>query len=90
MITVTCHFEGQVMVNAAQLRAARNWLGWTQAQLAERAGVAARTIARFEIGQSVPYDRTLADVRQVLETAGIEFIFEDGMGVGICCRRRAR
>jgi transcriptional regulator with XRE-family HTH domain len=71
------------MVNAEQIRAARGWLGLSQEDLARRSGVAKRTIARFEKSLSVPYDRTLRDLQDCLETMGIEFIFEGTVGVGI-------
>ena len=73
------------MITGLQIRAARGALGWSASQLAERAGVALRTIARFEETDGVPPSRTntLIDVAKALETAGIEFIGtpEDGPGV---------
>jgi transcriptional regulator with XRE-family HTH domain len=77
------------MLNAEQIRAARSWLGISQEELAQRAGVAKRTIARFELNLSVPYDRTLRDLQSSLEAMGIEFIFEGTVGVGIRVRRSA-
>lgn len=48
-------------------------LGWSQDQLAEASKVAKATIANFETGKREPYPRTLEDLRQALEAAGIEF-----------------
>jgi len=44
--------------------------------LAEKAGITARTIKRFEAVDEVPPSRssTLLDVKAALEAAGIEFI----------------
>ncbi|WP_237152177.1 helix-turn-helix domain-containing protein [Oryzibacter oryziterrae] len=71
------------MVNARQIRAARAWLGWSQQELADRSTVAKRTIAEFELGNRVPYDRTLRDLREALEREGIVFHFEGMAGIGI-------
>lgn len=70
------------MVNARQTRAARAWLGWTQDDLAKASTVAKRTIAEFELGNRVPYDRTLRDIREAFERAGIAFLFEEKVGIG--------
>ncbi len=35
------------------------WLGWSQAELAERAGVTQAQIARFEAGKAIPRADTL-------------------------------
>ena len=66
-----------------QCRAARALLGWSQAALEETSKVAKKTIADFERGARTPYDRTLADIRAALESAGVEFIAEDGGGAGV-------
>jgi predicted transcriptional regulator len=71
------------MVNAAQIRAARSWLQMDQEMLAEISGVSARSIARFENGETVPQDRTLRDLRRAIEDKGIEFLFDGHVGVGI-------
>ena len=63
-----------------QCRAARALIGWSRADLAERSGVAATTLAHFEVGKRAPYARTLADVRRTLEAAGVIFISGDDVG----------
>ena len=75
------------MINGAQIRAARGWLGLSQDDLARLSGVAKRTIARFELDVSVPYDRTLRDLQSCLEEKGVEFLFDGVIGVGIRMRR---
>ena len=62
-------------------------LGWSQDELAQRAGVAKQTLADFERGARSPYSRTLADIREALETAGVVFIDEDGGGAGVRLRK---
>ena len=54
----------------------------SQDELAERSGVAKRTIARIEQDLSVPCDRTLRDLQDCLEVMGMEFLFEGAKGVG--------
>ncbi|RBI83329.1 transcriptional regulator [Rhodosalinus halophilus] len=71
----------------AQLRAARNALGWSIEYLAERSGVSVRTIIRYEDHDDVPPSRSgnLKALRRTLENAGIEFIGtpEDRPGIRI-------
>lgn len=69
-----------------QLRAGRALIGWSQDRLAAKAKVAKATIANFEAGRRRPYDRTLDDIREALETAGVEFIPQDGGGPGVRLR----
>lgn len=64
-----------------QCRAARALLNWSQAVLAERAAVAKQTLADFERGARSPYPRTLADIKEALEAAGVEFTNGNAPGV---------
>ena len=61
----------------AQCRAARALLNWTQAVLAERAGVARKTIADFELATRTLHIRTRRDITATLEAAGIEFLWSE-------------
>jgi transcriptional regulator with XRE-family HTH domain len=70
-------------MTSEQCRAARALLGWSQQELSEVAKVARKTLADFERGARMPYDRTLRDIQSALEEAGIEFIPENGGGAGI-------
>lgn len=71
-------------ITAAQCRAARALLRWSQSDLAEKAEVGKQTLADFEREAREPYDRTLADIVSTLEEAGVEFIGTgDGQGVGV-------
>jgi transcriptional regulator with XRE-family HTH domain len=79
------------VITGLQIRAARAALGWSASALAERAGVALRTIARFEEVDGVPASRTntLIDVEKALEAAGIEFIGSPDDGPGIRLRAKS-
>ena len=69
-------------LTAAQCRAARGLVGWSQQQLATASKVAKPTIANFEAGKSTPYDRTAKDLVAALEAAGVEFTNgDDSLGV---------
>jgi len=71
--------DGKV-ATPAQCRAARALLNWTQAVLADRAGVARKTIADFELASRVLHIRTRRDITATLEAAGIEFMWGDDSG----------
>ncbi|WP_173980529.1 helix-turn-helix transcriptional regulator [Magnetospirillum sp. UT-4] len=75
-------------ITPAQSRAARALLGFSQQELADRAKVGKQTLADFERGARTPYHRTLRDIEATLEDAGIEFIPENGGGVGVRFRER--
>jgi len=75
------------MINKEQLRAARAWLGLSQDKVAKISKVASKTIKNFERGASLPYERTLRDIQKALEKLGIEFVFDEGEGIGIRIRR---
>lgn len=66
-----------------QCRAARALLGWTQDDLEANSQIAKKTIADFERGAAFPYERTLRDLKDALEAAGVEFIPENGGGAGV-------
>jgi ribosome-binding protein aMBF1 (putative translation factor) len=62
-----------------QVRAARSWLGWSQADLAAKAHVGLSTIKDFEGGNRTPIANNLAAIQQALEGAGVEFV-DDAKG----------
>lgn len=65
-----------------QITAARGLLGWSQAELAEAAGVAEMTIRRFESGPvNQLRKKTLEKIQGALEAQGIEFTNGTGRGV---------
>lgn len=76
------------LLTAAQVRAARGLIGWSQGDLAAAAKVGRATIADFESGKREPYPRTLDELRAALEAAGVEFIEENGGGPGVRQRKK--
>ena len=61
---------------------ARVAVGWGVRELAAKAGLSTNTVARFERGE-VLKEGTLAAIRTALEAAGVEFIEENGGGLGV-------
>jgi transcriptional regulator with XRE-family HTH domain len=78
------------MVTAAQCRAARGLLDWSQQELADRAGLGIVTIRQIEADITEPRRATLTVLKQAFEGAGVEFIDENGGGPGVRIRKRKR
>ena len=70
-------------ITAAQCRAARAILGMKQEELAAASRVSKRTIVNFEKEERQANGATLDALRRALETAGVEFIPENGGGAGV-------
>lgn len=78
------------MISAKQVRAARVFLGWEQRELAEKSGLSLPTIQRMEkLGMERSQAGNVERVQRALETAGVEFIPENGGGAGVRLRDRA-
>jgi transcriptional regulator with XRE-family HTH domain len=77
----------EMTISAAQCRAARALLDWTQDQLAENAQVARATIADFERNTRVPMRQNMISIVSALEAAGVAFIPETGEGAGVRFRK---
>ena len=60
-------------MNVVQCRMARAALDWSQRDLAEAAGVSARTVIRYEAGESVLPAR-VQKLREAFEAAGVVFL----------------
>ena len=72
------------MLTIEQLRAARGLLGWSQTELAGRAGLSLPTVKRVEAGTGPRVsDEARRRLRRTLEAAGVEFIDENGGGLGL-------
>jgi transcriptional regulator with XRE-family HTH domain len=70
---------------AAQIRAARALLGWSQSQLASVAEVGLATLQRIEQSEGVVKGKfaTVLKIQNALEQAGIRFIDDEGDEVGV-------
>jgi hypothetical protein len=79
-------------ISSAQMRAARALLRWSALDLATASRVGVATIRRVEVVDGeIPV--TLANeaaLRRALETAGIEFIDNNGGGEGVRFRKPQR
>jgi transcriptional regulator with XRE-family HTH domain len=77
-------------VSIKQVKAARALLGWSQEQLSEASEVSVPTIKRLEANDGLLGGRneTAEKIRKAVESAGIEFIDENGGGPGVRMRRR--
>lgn len=76
------------MITAAQCRAARGLLDWSQAELADKAGVGIVTVRQFEAGLHLPRRATLDVIKRAFEGAGVEFIDQNGGGPGLRLKKR--
>jgi hypothetical protein len=66
---------------------ARGLIAWSQTDLARGSGVLEKTVADFERSARVHYARTLEGLCAALESAGVEFIDENGGGPGVRLRK---
>jgi len=71
------------MITTAQIRAARGLLKWTQGTLAHRAALSTVTLNMIENETVRPRASTLAAIQRALERGGVQFLEEDGVGVGV-------
>lgn len=78
------------MITPGQCRAARALIGWSQQELANQAGVGIMTVHQLEKDGSQSRRATLEVVQRALESAGIEFIEENGGGAGVRLRKAKR
>ena len=79
------------MTTASQLRAARALLGWSQPQVAEAAGLSTMTIKRVEgTGKPAASAEAIAAIRTALDSAGVEFIEQNGSGPGVRLKERQK
>lgn len=82
--TVNCTISA---ISGPQCRAARGLLGWSLDGLAVASEVAKRTLVSFEAG-SACRSSTIQAIRAALESAGVEFIPENGGGAGVRLRKQ--
>lgn len=60
------------LIYAAQIRAARGLLNWSQGELAERAGVSKQSVTRIENGTMDPRFSTMTALNEAIRGAGVE------------------
>lgn len=75
------------MLSPEQLRMARAALKLGVREVAELAEVTPFTISRFETGKGGLQSGTMTKIQKALESAGVEFIPENGGGAGVRLRR---
>jgi len=77
-------------VSIRQIKAARALVAWSQEQLAAAAGVSVPTVKRLEAQDAQLGGRAETGLKicSALETAGVEFIDENGGGPGVRLRKR--
>jgi transcriptional regulator with XRE-family HTH domain len=68
------NYRKQTMtVNVNQIRAARGLLGWSQKELACRAGISDVSIINYENGKRTPHKGTYDKIMQAFDIAGVGF-----------------
>ena len=67
------------LIYAAQIRAARGLLNWSQGELAERAGVSKQSVTRIENGSMDARFSTMTAMNDAIRSAGVEMT-EDAAG----------
>lgn len=70
------------MIDAAQMRAARGLLNWTQKELAERSGASVATIKNVEAAVRDTRGSTLRAIQEAFEAAGVVFMEPGDMRTG--------
>ena len=77
-------------MTSAQVRMARAALNWTVRDLAAATGLHRNTITNIEVGRYAGDPATLTLIKDVLTREGVEFIDENGGGLGVRHRKRQR
>ena len=74
---------------SAQIRAARAILGWSQDQLARRAGIGLATLRRIEQVEGIVKGNfsTIMKIQEALEQAGIHFTEDNAGEIGVRLRK---
>jgi len=78
-------------LTSAQIRAARALLRWSAEELARETAIGVTTIRRAELtdGETSMTAANDLAVRRALESAGVEFIDENGGGAGVRLKKAA-
>jgi hypothetical protein len=76
------------LISSSQIRAARHLANLSQADIAGVTGLLLPTIRRAESKREVSVSKeAIATIRAALESAGVEFIAENGGGAGVRLKR---
>ena len=67
------------MPTLEQIRAARALLGWSQHDLADKAGLSQTGIARIENGTNQPNSKTIQKIETAFDAADVEFLGSNGV-----------
>lgn len=73
----------RIVPTAAQIRAARGFLGWSQKRLALASAVARATVEGFEQGKRAAKEETIVRLAEACERRGIVFSNEPHQTVGL-------
>ncbi len=78
------------LLSSELIRAARALLRWEQRDLSDASSVSLPTVKRLESkpGVMAAHVSTVTALRRALESAGVEFIEENGGGPGVRLRKR--
>jgi len=77
------------ILSGSQIRAARALLKWSATDLAAQAALGVNTIRRAEVQEKTSLTTANESaIRRALESAGVEFIDENGGGPGVRLRKR--
>ncbi len=78
-----------LMITAAQSRAARGLIEWSQEQLAVESHLGLSTIRDFEKARRVPTHNNLMGIKMALESAGVQFleVGDSATGAGVAMKR---
>ena len=79
------------LITGSQIRAGRALVRWSVQELANVAEIGVATVRRAEITDGAVENLTAANARAIrtaLESAGVEFIAENGGGAGVRARSK--
>jgi predicted transcriptional regulator len=79
--------DDEAKVFAAQIRAARGLLDWSQDDLASHSGVSRTVIARLEAGQTDARTSTTTSIRLAFKLAGIRLVDDDQGWFGVLLQK---
>jgi hypothetical protein len=79
--------EAGLTITGAQVKAARELLGWPQIKLTLASGIDVSAIRRFETGERLPPRSVGIALSRTLKSAGVIFTPENGDGPGVRLRK---